>query len=110
MEDCIFCRIVAKKIPTEIIYEDEEVMVFPDIKPKAPVHLLIIPKKHFASIREVKPADEKLLAKLILTARKVAEKKEIAVSGYRLIINNGPDAGQVVPHLHLHLLGGQKMD
>jgi len=110
MEDCIFCRIANKKIPTEIIYEDEEILVFPDIKPKAPVHLLLIPKRHIVSLQEVKPGDEKLLARMILAARKVAEKKGLALAGYRLIINNGPDAGQAVPHLHLHLLGGIKLD
>jgi histidine triad (HIT) family protein len=109
MEDCIFCRIVQKKIPTEIIYENKELLVFPDIKPKAPVHLLIIPKKHIVSIQAVKPAEEKLLAKMILTARKVAAKKGLAAAGYRLIINQGLDAGQAVPHLHLHLLGGRKL-
>lgn len=109
MEDCIFCQIANRKIPTEIIYENEEIVVFPDIKPKAPVHLLLIPKKHIVSLQEVRPEDEKLLTRMILTAKKTAEKKGLAVSGYRLIINNGPDAGQAVPHLHLHLIGGKKL-
>lgn len=110
MKNCIFCQIVSKKIPARIFFEDKEVMVFSDIKPKAPVHLLVIPKKHLADLEAAGAGDKSLLAKLILTAKKMAKKQGLSDRGYRLIINNGFFAGQAVPHLHLHLLGGRKLD
>jgi len=109
MEDCLFCKIIKKEIPSEIVYQDEDVTVFKDINPAAPVHLLIIPNKHIPSVQEMELDDEGLLGKLFSTAKHTAELSEIHNSGYRLIINNGPDGRQEIFHLHMHLLGGAKM-
>jgi histidine triad (HIT) family protein len=107
--DCIFCKIVAGDIPSTIVYEDEELMAFRDIEPLAPVHILIIPKAHIASTAELSIDHQEFIGKLILLAGKLAEQENIASSGYRLVINNGRDGGQVVTHLHLHLLGGRRL-
>lgn len=109
MEKCLFCQIAKKNLPAKVVYEDEEVLAFDDINPKAPIHLLIIPKKHIESIRELKPEDSAVMAKMILTAQKLAKEKGIESKGYRLVINTGSDSGQVVDHLHLHLLGGKNL-
>ena len=109
MEDCLFCKIIKKEIPSEIVYQDEDVTVFKDINPAAPVHLLIIPNKHIPSVQEMELDDEGLLGKLFSTAKHTAELSEIHNSGYRLIINNGPDGRQEIFHLHMHFLGGAKM-
>ena len=106
---CIFCDIVNKKSPAKILYEDEEVIAFPDINPSLPVHILIIPKKHIPSANEISPADQKTLGKMITVAKNLAKKNQIAEAGYKLIINCGKAAGQIIPHLHLHLLGGGPM-
>lgn len=107
--DDIFCKIIKGEIPTEFLYQDEDLAVFKDINPKAPVHLLIVPKKHISSVNEVANEDQMLLGKMLLTAKKLAQDFGVAESGYRLIINNGPDSGQLVFHLHMHLLGGKTM-
>jgi histidine triad (HIT) family protein len=109
MEDCLFCKIIDKEIPSEIVLQDDHVTVFKDINPAAPVHALIVPNKHIASVREMKTGDEELLGKMFSAAKKVAEELDIDQSGYRLIVNNGPDAHQEIFHLHMHLLGGGKM-
>jgi len=109
MSGCLFCKIIRKEIPSEIVFEDDFIVIFKDIHPAAAVHLLVVPKAHIPSVRAVKAEDEKLLGKLLTGAKKAAEEAGIAESGYRLIINNGPDAGQEIPHLHLHVLGGGKM-
>lgn len=109
MKDCLFCKISKKEIPSEIIYQDETLTVFKDINPAAPIHLLIIPNKHIVSVQEMEPGDEEILGKLFSAAKKAAEVSGISDSGYRLIINNGPDAHQEILHLHLHLMGGGKM-
>jgi histidine triad (HIT) family protein len=106
MKDCIFCKIVNKDIPTEVFFENDKVLVFKDIKPKAPIHLLIIPKKHIVSVNEIEEEDKDLLGELFITAKKIAEEMDIKSSGYRLSINVGEGAGQEVFHLHIHLLGG----
>ncbi|HOE13404.1 MAG TPA: histidine triad nucleotide-binding protein [Candidatus Saccharicenans sp.] len=108
MTDCLFCRIVNKEIPSRLVYEDEKVLAFEDIKPQAPAHILIIPKKHLASLKEADENDQNLLGYLLLTARKIAQDKGLAESGFRLVINSGPDSGQEVYHLHVHLLGGRR--
>ena len=108
MTDCLFCRIVNKEIPSRLVYEDEKVLAFEDIKPQAPAHILIIPKKHLASLKEADENDQNLLGYLLLTARKIAQDKGLAESGFRLVINSGPDSGQEVNHLHVHLLGGRR--
>jgi histidine triad (HIT) family protein len=107
--DCVFCNIVAGKIPSDIVFQDEEVMAFRDIHPKAPTHLLIIPKKHIVSLAELTSADMPLAARMIETANKLARQEGIS-SGYRLVINTGKSAGQVVIHLHMHLLGGRPLE
>jgi len=109
MCDCLFCKIIAGEIPSEVVYEDEQVTAFRDINPVAPTHILIIPNKHIASINELTPGDESLVGHLFAAAKDLAKQEGIAESGYRLIINVGPHGGQEIYHLHLHLIGGQKM-
>ncbi|MDD2233710.1 MAG: histidine triad nucleotide-binding protein [Desulfitobacteriaceae bacterium] len=107
MTDCLFCKIINKEIPSEIIYEDQAVLCFKDINPVAPVHLLIIPKKHLRDLNSAEQADQSLLGRILLIMPKLAVEVGIAQSGYRVVANNGPDAGQIVEHLHFHLIGGQ---
>lgn len=107
-ENCIFCKIAARQVPAAVVYQDEQVTAFRDIAPAAPVHLLIIPNRHIAALTEATPADEALLGHLLNTARELAESEGLAANGYRLSINTGADGGQVVFHLHLHLMGGKK--
>ncbi len=109
MEDCIFCKIVAGEIPAKIVYRDELVTAFLDIEPVAPTHILIVPNKHIPDVNAMSEADEKLLGHMILVAKQLAAEQKVNESGYRLVINNGKDAGQQVFHLHLHLIGGVRM-
>lgn len=109
MTDCLFCKIINKEIPSDLVYQDDWVTVFKDIHPVAPVHLLIVPNKHIPSVIEMEQGDGEVMGKLFSTAKKVAEELNIHQSGYRLIINNGPDGRQEIHHLHMHLLGGAKM-
>jgi histidine triad (HIT) family protein len=109
-EECIFCRIVAGELPGDIVYQDEDFLAFRDVIPKAPTHILVIPKAHITSAAELADGQENLAGRLVVIASKLAEKEGIASKGYRLTINCGPEGGQVVPHLHLHLLGGRQMD
>lgn len=109
-EECIFCRIVAGEVPGDIVYQDEDFLAFRDISPKAPTHVLIIPKTHITSAAELADGQQELAGRLIIIAKNLAEKEGIAKKGYRLVINCGPEGGQVVPHLHLHLIGGRQMD
>jgi histidine triad (HIT) family protein len=109
-EGCIFCRIVAGEIPADIVYQDEDFLAFRDIMPKAPTHVLIIPKTHVTSAAELTDGQAKLAGRLIIIAKNLAEKEGIAKKGYRLVINCGSEGGQIVPHLHLHLIGGRQMD
>jgi len=106
---CVFCKIVKKEIPTEIVYEDEKIIAFKDIKPVAPIHILIIPKKHIPTIDHLEKKDRELIGELFLVAQKIAREQGVSESGYRLIANVGEDAGQTVDHLHLHLIGGEKL-
>lgn len=108
-KDCLFCKIIAGEIPSEKVFEDELVTAFRDINPVAPTHILIIPNKHIASINDLGPDDESLVGHLFTVAKKLAQKEGINESGYRLIINTGADGGQIIFHLHLHLIGGHKM-
>ena len=105
INDCIFCKIAKKEMPAKIIYEDEKVVAFNDINPKAPIHILVIPKKHIESIKNLEQKDEELASSLILAAKKIAEQK--GLSGYTLVFNVGKDGGQIINHLHLHLLAGK---
>jgi histidine triad (HIT) family protein len=109
MSDCLFCKIIRKEIPSEIVHQDQSITVIKDINPAAPVHLLVIPHKHLPSVREMGEGDEILLGKVFSAAKAAAEKVDIAGTGYRLIINNGPDAHQEIDHFHMHVLGGGKM-
>jgi histidine triad (HIT) family protein len=106
--DCIFCKIVKGEIPSKKVHEDEFSLAFHDIEPKAPTHILVIPKKHVASLAEARPADEALLGRLLLTAAEIAREQQLG-RGYRVVISTGPEGGQTVDHLHLHLIGGRQM-
>jgi histidine triad (HIT) family protein len=105
----LFEKIVRREIPADIVLEDDEVLAFRDVNPQAPVHVLIVPKRVVPRLAEATPADEALLGKLLLAARAVAEKLDLVKSGYRVVINSGPDAGESVPHLHLHVLGKRSL-
>ncbi|MBL7125395.1 MAG: histidine triad nucleotide-binding protein [Dehalococcoidales bacterium] len=107
--DCIFCQIVAGKVPSEIIHQDEEVIAFHDINPQAPIHLIIIPKRHIPSLTHLSEAEAQLMGHMVNIANQLAKREGIFESGYRLVVNCGKEGGQVVPHLHLHLLGGRKL-
>ncbi len=107
--DCIFCQILSGEIPAERVYEDEDACAFIDTKPQAPSHILIIPREHMDSLNDVGQGDERLLGHLLRLAAKVANQLGIAESGFRAVINTGPDAGQSVSHLHVHLLGGRTL-
>jgi histidine triad (HIT) family protein len=109
MSKTLFERIIAREIPADIVYEDGLVLAFRDIKPQAPVHVLIIPKQPIPRIAEAKPEDQAALGHLLLKAAEVAQKLGLAQSGYRLVFNNGPHAGEAVPHLHCHILGGRAL-
>ena len=106
---CLFCKIANKQIPAKIAFEDDDVLAFHDINPGAPTHLLVIPKQHIASLAEAGPGDQALLGKLLLAARRAAEEAGLLASGFRVVVNTGPDAGQSVHHLHVHVLGGRAM-
>ncbi len=108
MENCLFCKIASGEIPGDIVYQDEDVVAFRDIHPQAPVHILLIPRRHISSMAEVTPEDGPLLGIIFSVAAKLAHKLGVDEGGYRVVTNVGPDAGQSVFHLHFHLLGGRK--
>jgi histidine triad (HIT) family protein len=109
MEKCIFCSIINKESPANIEFEDNEIVAFWDIDPKAPVHILIVPVKHISSITELQEMDAELIGKMVLLAKNLAKKHNLEEDGYRLCFNVGRNSGQVVDHIHLHLLGGQML-
>jgi histidine triad (HIT) family protein len=109
MSKTLFEKIIAREIPASIVYEDEQVLAFRDIKPQAPTHMLIIPKKPIPRIAEATPEDQQVLGHLLLKAAEVARQLGLAQSGFRLVFNNGPDAGEAVPHLHCHVIGGRAL-
>ncbi len=109
MSKTLFQKIIDRELPAKIVFEDDQVLAFEDIRPRAPVHILVIPKKPIPRILAAKPEDEKVLGHLLLKAAEVAAKLGLAENGFRLVINNGPDAGESVPHLHCHILGGREM-
>ncbi|MFO7171714.1 MAG: histidine triad nucleotide-binding protein [Bacillota bacterium] len=109
MQDCIFCKIVRGELPSAKVYEDDLVLAFKDINPQAPVHVLVIPKAHYASVMELPAQDGQLLSRLFSAIQQVARELGVAETGFRLVANTGPDSGQMVPHLHFHILGGRKM-
>lgn len=108
MEDCIFCKIIKKEIQSSIVYEDEEIIAFKDINPAAPIHILIVPKKHIPSLVELEKEDELLIGRIYTVINKVADIVGVKENGYRVIVNCGKDAGQEVGHLHFHFLAGAK--
>lgn len=108
-KDCLFCKIAEREIPSEIVYEDDRVVAFKDIAPQAPVHLLIIPRRHIATLAEIRAEDAELVGHMHVVASRLAEEHGVAESGYRAVINCREDGQQSVFHLHLHLLGGRKM-
>jgi histidine triad (HIT) family protein len=110
MSDCLFCKFVNGEIKPDTVYEDEDVLAFRDISPQAPTHILIIPKRHIATLNDLEPQDEALIGKLFLTAKKVAKGEGIDEKGYRTVINCNKEAGQSVFHIHMHLMGGRYMD
>jgi histidine triad (HIT) family protein len=105
----LFEKIIAREIPADIVFEDDQCLAFRDISPQAPIHILIIPKKPIARIGAAQADDQSLLGHLLLTAAEIARRENIAPTGYRLVINNGPHGGETVPHLHIHLLGGRHL-
>jgi histidine triad (HIT) family protein len=107
--DCIFCKIVAGSIPSDIVYADEHFIAIRDIHPQAPVHDVVITRKHVPSVNDLAQSDEALAGRMLLFAKQVAEKEGVAASGYRLSINCGPDGTQLIPHIHMHVLGGRQL-
>jgi diadenosine tetraphosphate (Ap4A) HIT family hydrolase len=109
MSDCVFCGIAAGKIKANLVYQDDAVVAFKDIAPKAPVHILIIPRRHLVSVLDIQSEDHALIGQIFQVAARLAREQGIADSGFRLVVNSGADAGQSVFHLHYHLLGGRQM-
>jgi len=109
-KDCIFCDIVSKKIPTDFLFTNDNLVVFRDINPSAPVHLLIVPKKHIRSINELTENESNIVSEMIITGKQMAEKEKISDSGYKLLFNVEKGGGQIIFHLHLHLMGGWKVE
>lgn len=105
---CLFCQILEKKVPATVVYEDDHSLAFRDIRPVAPTHVLVIPKKHIAAIRELEPEHVETMGQLLLAARRVAEQEKLT-EGFRLVVNDGDKAGQTVHHIHVHVLGGRHM-
>ena len=107
--DCIFCQIIVGTVPGDILYQDEEIIAFRDISAQAPTHVLIIPKKHIPSLNDLPEPETPIIGRMVSVANKLAQKEGISESGYRLVVNCGQEGGQVVNHLHLHLLGGRRL-
>ena len=107
--NCLFCRIIRGEIPSKKVFEDDFVFAFEDVNPKAPVHVLVVPKKHFAGLKEAQPGDAELIGRCHLAAAKIARERDIE-EGYRTVLNVGPGAGQSVFHLHVHLVGGRSLN
>lgn len=106
---CLFCRIAAREVPADVVYEDEDVLAFRDIRPKYRVHFLIIPKRHLAGAADFRPEHDPLLGKLLRVGAELARREGAGESGFRLLTNQGPDAGQMVHHVHVHILGGEPL-
>ena len=109
MAECLFCKLVNREVESKIIYEDEKVLAFKDINPQAPVHILIIPKKHISGVTELGEEDKELVGHIYLVGKRLAKDNSIFQCGFRIVVNSGPDAGQAVEHLHFHLFGGRKL-
>jgi histidine triad (HIT) family protein len=106
---CIFCKIISGEIPGEMLHQDDEIVAFRDIHPRAPIHILIVPRKHIASMNEVEDRDLPLLGEMAGVAKQLAEREGISERGYRLVVNCGLEGGQTIPHLHMHLMGGRHL-
>lgn len=106
---CIFCRIAAGEVPAGLVYEDQEIVGFRDINPVAPMHVLVVPRAHIASVNDLEPRHAGLIGRLVLVARDIARAEGVSETGYRLVVNTGPDSGQGVAHLHLHIIGGRRL-
>ena len=109
MADCLFCKIIAREIPASIVYEDDRVLAFNDINPQAPVHVLVVPKRHIASLSDLADGDDQAVGEVVRRAAAIAHDKGVAAGGFRTVFNTNRDAGQTVFHIHVHLIGGQKM-
>ena len=109
MTDCLFCKIINRQIPGSIVYEDDRVLAFNDINPQAPTHVLVVPKRHIASLNDLTPDDDRIVGELARRAAAIAKERGISAGGYRAVFNTNRDAGQTVFHIHLHLLGGRPM-
>jgi histidine triad (HIT) family protein len=109
MTDCLFCKIVNDEVKASLVYRDEQVTAFRDIHPVAPIHILIIPNKHIESVNQLQAEDEPLIGHMFMVGREIATQENIHQGGYRIIVNTGPHGGQTVFHMHLHLIGGQRM-
>lgn len=109
MQSCIFCKIKKREIPSKIVFEDERIVAFNDINPQARVHILLIPKEHFASLNDIPEEKKDILSHLLLKARQIAQQEGISKNGYRIVLNTEKDSGQEVFHIHFHLLGGRRM-
>ena len=109
MADCLFCKIIERTIPASIVYEDDRILAFNDINPQAPTHVLVVPKRHIASLDELAPGDDQIVGEVVRRAASLAKERGIAAAGYRTVFNTNREAGQTVFHIHLHLLGGRTM-
>lgn len=109
MADCLFCRIATHEIPASIVYEDDRVVAFNDISPQAPTHVLVVPKRHIATLNELTPQDDGIVGELVRRAAAIAAERDISAAGFRAVFNTNKEAGQTVFHIHLHLLGGRSM-
>jgi histidine triad (HIT) family protein len=109
MTSCLFCKIITREIPGAIVYEDERILAFNDINPQAPTHVLLVPKRHIASLNDLQPGDDQVLGELVRRAAAIAKERGISAGGFRTVFNTNSDAGQTVFHVHLHLLGGRSL-
>ncbi len=109
MSTCLFCKIITREIPGAIVYEDERILAFNDINPQAPTHVLLVPKRHIASLNDLQPGDDQVLGELVRRAAAIAKERGISAGGFRTVFNTNSDAGQTVFHVHLHLLGGRSL-
>jgi histidine triad (HIT) family protein len=109
MSSCLFCKIITREIPGAIVYEDERILAFNDISPQAPTHVLLVPKRHIASLNDLQPGDDQVLGELVRRAAAIAKERGISAGGFRTVFNTNSDAGQTVFHVHLHLLGGRSL-
>jgi histidine triad (HIT) family protein len=109
MSDCLFCKIISRDIPASIVYEDDQLVAFNDVNPQAPTHVLVIPKRHIATLADVRPEDDQLVGEMVRRAAAIAKERGLSAGGFRTVFNTNRDAGQTVFHIHLHLLGGRSM-